>query len=168
MCFDFTAETSKASTLWGLPDSTVPPPPTDYKAASCLFVSNYRKHRCALFGKAQALTSPTVVKSPGGLVWPAQHQFAQLKAEGLTPTRGNRCFHEALCSISILAMAKQETPDLWQPPSPAPRGGFVVCTDHQPNAPTPVTKNGGQEGGQVTGWAYQASSGGTAMKQQSR
>lgn len=64
MCFDFTAETSKASTLWGLPDSTVPPPPTDYKAASCLFGSNYRKHRCALFGKVQAITSPAAVESP--------------------------------------------------------------------------------------------------------
>lgn len=63
MCFDFTAETSKPSTLWGLPDSTVPPPPTDYKAASCLFGSNYRKHRCALLGKVQGTTSPIVVQS---------------------------------------------------------------------------------------------------------
>lgn len=105
-CFDFTAETSKASTLWGLPDSTVPPPPTDYKAASCLFVSNYRKHRCALFGKVQAITSPTVVKSPGAWSGMLRPSLLGWRQKGLTLPKHSRCFHNA--------------PSLSQPPSMHP------------------------------------------------
>lgn len=99
MCFDFTAETSKASTLWGLPDSTVPPPPTDYKAASCLFGSNYRKHRCALFGKVQ----------PSPLQQQCSLQGFGLKAqvgsvEGLAPNTDR-------CSQSPLPAAAPPLPD---------------------------------------------------------
>lgn len=103
MCFDFTAETSKASTLWGLPDSTVPPPPTDYKAASCLFGSNYRKHRYALFGKVQATTSPTVVESPE--VWS--------EAQGWLSQGAHPKHRQVLpqSPLSPSAPTQQETPD---------------------------------------------------------
>lgn len=131
MCFDFTAETSKASTLWGLPDSTVPPPPTDYKAASCLFGSNYRKHRYALFGKVQATTSPTVVESPE--VWSEGSRLAQPRGSPQTQT------------------GAPTEPS--QPISPHPTGDtrpitdpvlctFIVCPNYQLNAPTWLKKSG--------------------------
>lgn len=142
ICFDFTAETSKASTLWGLPDSTVPPPPTDYKAASCLFVSNYRKHCCALFGKVQAITSPTVVKSPGLWVWDAQDQFAGLKAEGAHPNQAQQVLPRSALPPSasypashLCLNGRDQTHT-----SPHPlqqRCSFIFCPDYQLNAPQP-------------------------------
>lgn len=155
MCFDFTAETSKASTLWGLPDSTMPPPPTDYKAASCLFGSNYRKHRCALFGKVQAITSPTVVESLE--VWSEGSRLAQSRGSPQTQT-GAPTKPSHSISPPPQDPTQQEIPDPSQTPSRAGLS-FVQAT----NLVLPSEwKNLG-----VRGWANPAFCKGMARKMQS-
>lgn len=136
MCFDFTAETSKASTLWGLPDSTMPPPPTDYKAASCLFGSNYRKHRCALFGKVQAITSPTVVESLE--VWSEGSRVAQSRGSPQTQTGASTKPSHSI-SPPLQDPTQQEIPDPSQDPVPC---RFIICPSYQLSAPTWVEKSG--------------------------
>lgn len=152
MCFDFTAETSKPSTLWGLPDSTVPPPPTDYKAASCLFGSNYRKHCWALFGKVQTITSPTVVQSPG--VWSGGSRLAQKRGLPQTqtgvPTQPSH-------SISPWNPTQQETPDPSQTLSCAVLSSVQITNLMLP----PGGKNPG-----VRGWANLAFCRGVERKMQ--
>lgn len=148
ICFDFTAETSKASTLWGLPDSTVPPPPTDYKAASCPFVSNYRKHRCALFGKVQAITSPTVVKSPGAWSGRLRTSLLRGRQKGPTPNQGwqqvlpqSPLAPSAPYPASRLSLSRRyQTHGRPQPLQP--RCSFIARPDYQLSAPTRVKESG--------------------------
>lgn len=119
-----------------LTHQSLPHPPLT-KQQVVPFVSDYRKHRCACFGKVQTITSEILVKSPGVWAGRLRTSLPSSPQPGVTGASTKSSGSIAL-QPCVPAVPQQEVLHPSQTPSPATQMQFYYS--HRLNAPTRVGK----------------------------